>query len=271
MRATHNAAELPSDTTACVTCRGAQSFRWWADPLRADRRLDESAVAVYPCPCREQWILHRFLLHCGLGLAHQRTGWGDVLWDDDVAVGVRDYLDKAERLLASGMGMFIWGVSGVGKTLLATLLQRHLVSIGIEGYFLSFVDMISGFVATWKDADERAWFQQRVLQAPVLFVDDVGRERSAGVKPFQIDLLNDLLQYRLNAALPTVITAAFDVPDSFTRTGEFADRSYGSEMVKFVEGWAVPMRVTGPSQRALRRQRLVDEAALGLTRPVVLG
>src|SRR5690349_4060130 len=86
--------DLPPSAEQCPTCRGKGRFRW-RDP--------DGEPADFECDCVGQWQLHRYLLHCGLGLSHQRMTWRDVdTIPDPVLAAVFEYHQNAEAYVSAG-------------------------------------------------------------------------------------------------------------------------------------------------------------------------
>jgi DNA replication protein DnaC len=259
---------VPASPRSCVTCKGSGTFMWWAGP-----NPDQWEPTEYECPCNDQWILHRHLLHSGVGLTYQRIGWGDVQVESGAREKVGSYLDSAGAYLQAGCGLILHGSKGAGKTMLATLVLKRLLADGHEGYFTTFSEMVDTFMAGWRDPEEKRHFHRRIKNAEVLVVDDVGREfkqrrfvKGEGMIEYETAsseaTFDEVLRHRVAASKPTIITTNKSITELET--------GYGGNILSLLRERSTTYRFTGQDFRDNARMRLDEEVRLGLTRPVVI-
>lgn len=258
----------------CITCHGAKTFRWLSDQgivVAGHRVLD------YDCRCVDQYVLLRYLLHCGIPLGYQRLGWSDLTYlSDDASSAAMDYIDHQQAYVSAGFGLVIWGDRGNGKSLLAYLLLKRLIADGVNVYATTFADMVSNFRGTWRDKEQEAWFSSTVRNAGVLFIDDLGREYTPGQagqvqQPQREDnrpgavaesMLEAVIRGRVSNAQPTIITTNF--------TPEQIQHGYGGHVTSLLGEKAIYVEVTGTDRRQEMNRRELEYAKQGLTRPLVL-
>ena len=118
-------------------------------------------------------ILHLWLLNAGVGWLYQRYEWSDA---DSVSQATLDsvlnYVDSLPGAISQGRGLVLHGSGGVGKTLLATLILKRVLSLGYTGQFFLFSAFLDAFAAGWKSEEEREWFMQRAMNTQILVLDD---------------------------------------------------------------------------------------------------
>lgn len=249
LKAMHPGLKGPDN---CITCGGTKTFEW-------------PKGTVNDCRCIVQYVLHRYFLHCGVGLRYQRLGWNDTdNINPAVQMKVLDYAENAEANVRAGLGLILRGEGkGTGKTLMACLLLKKLLADhGIDGYFTQFNELLDDHTAGWRDEDQRAWFIKRVRNAGVLVIDDVGREnrnRGAVVEA----LFDSVIRARHDACKPTIITTNLSAED--LRTG------YSSNVTSLLSGVCDDIEVVGTDYRERARADLIAEVREGLSRPIVVG
>lgn len=248
---------LPKSLRDCVTCRGKKCFRWWADYGVTEE------IAEYECPCDEQFVLFKYLLNAGIGLEYQRYSIGDLDRVQPVAVSAANqYLDDADYYLSRGVGFMFKGDRGTGKTLLATILLKLLLDRGVDGYFTTFNDMLDNFTGGWSNDKQKSWFDARVRNAPLLVVDDIGKEYAGRVGVSQV-MIDNIFRSRVNNALPTIITTNLAPEEMSSRY---------SSALETIAGRAQSYEFSGPSYRNSEWEtaRLRVELDNKLTRPIVI-
>lgn len=250
--------KLPTSPKHCITCKGTGTFRWWYG------EGSERRVETYRCNCPDQWTLNLYLLNANIGLVYQRISWSDVATEPGAVAKVEGYLARSEAYVDAGVGLILHGTIGAGKTMLESLILKHLLGMGYDGYFTTFSEMIDTYTGGWNSAEEKAWFHRRIKNAEVLAIDDVGREyqgrKSSGLPESTFD---EVIRHRVAAATPTIITTNL----SLDRLQE----GYGGNVMSLLHERSTSYRFTGEDFRDRQRTRVDEEVTLGLTRPVVLG
>lgn len=242
----------------CITCRGAQTFKWFDGNQR-------DIVADFECDCTGQWALHHALLNANVGLTYQRLGWADMTATEQGALDkCRSYLATSDAYVRAGVGLILYGEMGTGKTALSTLLLKALLTQGMDCYFTTFSEMIDTYTGGWNDRDEKAWFHKRIKNAGVLVLDDVGKEYQGRAKTgLPESTFDEVLRHRVAASTPTIITTNHDMTS--------LQKGYGGNVMSLLHERSTTYKFVGDDYRDSARGRVVGEAESGLTRPIVLG
>ncbi len=157
---------------------------------------------------------------------------------------LRENLRRAySRCLAYAQNPRGWlilkGSYGCGKTHLAAAIANALVERGQAVLFVIVPDLLDHLRSAFAPSSE-ARFDQRfesVRTAPVLVLDDLGAHSST---PWAQEKLYQLINYRYNAQLPTVITTNQDLEELDPRV-----RSRMSELE-----WSEMIHILAPDYRA---------------------
>ncbi|MBA7528784.1 hypothetical protein ES705_20974 [subsurface metagenome] len=106
--------------------------------------------------------------------------------------------------------LILVGPSGCGKTHLAAAIANERVSQGRPAFFSSTPDLLDRLRSAFNTSSEIPYdeFFDQVRNAPLLVLDDLGAQTST---PWVKEKLDQLLNYRFNSELPTVIVAIIPI------------------------------------------------------------
>ncbi|OGN92069.1 MAG: hypothetical protein A2Z70_03215 [Chloroflexi bacterium RBG_13_48_17] len=214
--------------SACPICKGAGLIH----PLLASGRPDFSRVV--PCRCSHQDLkkekLAQLQQYSNLG-ALSRLTFDKISPTgryDDAALQqnfTRAY-EVAKAFADEPKGWLILvGPSGCGKTHLACAIANYRLSLGQPVFYIGAADFLDHLRSAFSPSSEIAHDElfERVKNAPLLVLDDL---TMAATTPWAKGKLEQLLDYRFNVRLSTVITT--DVPvEKFDESlrGHLADSS----------------------------------------------
>lgn len=228
--------------------------------------LDRSTFQIreVECNCKEQWKLHLWFLNAGIGTRYQRLAWDDA---DGVSPSVKSsvlgWLNDSEHYLSLGRGLTLWSPNrGTGKTMLAALCGKYLMAEGHDVFMSIFSDLIDRAQDGWRDKEARNWFEARIKNAPVLIMDDIGRENQARAELVE-SMLDPIIRWRVANERPTIITTNFDQSKMQGR--------YGANILSLLNEANEKIEVSGTDYRSENvEERARNEAKLGIRRPIVV-
>lgn len=231
---------------SCPTCKDTGTFRWKGKD--------------HECQCSEQKRLRTRYLHAGIGLTYQRLSWSDVAFDLAKYPQLSKYMDDFDAYLSHGIGLFITGPVGTGKTLLLMLILKELVKRNYDCYSTTFANTVESFTATWGDNDEKRWFAKRFTSSQVLGLDDLGKEfRSSNrLAPTTFD---NILRTRVQNSRPTLV-------DTNMTAAEVAT-GYGSAALSLLVEKSIEVPLTGADFRPKAHGRSLSEIENKEIRPIV--
>lgn len=246
----------------CPLCHGERQFIGWSPGSTTE-------YDVWACDCEEQLLLRRWMRVRGIG-----TRWGVLRWCDMVGVHQRvqewatAYALGASANADLGIGAYLYGSSGSGKSAIAFLLAKTFLLHGIETFAIDGPNFLSRMQG-WSDPEKLERFVTRLMNAPVLLVDELGKEGVSLTKEWERDQernaktrvqIERVFQHRIDERLTTIVTSNLS-PDSMkAKFGSFVIESI-SNNGEVIDG------STPEPWHANERARTRAEAELNIRRP----
>jgi len=195
------AAIPPTSEPACPHCGGAGYFK-------------ESVPfghphfgVLFPCECKlaekEQRRIEELERLSNLEVMRDRTFEAFVA---DVPGVRRAYLRAIEYAKRPQGWLVFFGNYGVGKTHLAAAIANHALRRQIQVLFSIVPDLLDHLRSTFGPSSEVEYDErfEMIRTVPLLVLDDLGTENTT---PWAREKLFQIMNYRYNDALPTVITS----------------------------------------------------------------
>lgn len=158
----------------------------------------------YPCDCERQIELARHYLLANIPNDYWTLSEDEYFGDPDALAKVQVYLERWPDMFSHGIGMeFYSPTMGTGKTMLATMIAKHLVKSGERVYFTPFRQTVGVFEMPY---EARQAIETLLRHVPVLVLDEVVRSSSDAQRAFYAEKLEDLIRYRTSGNAVTIIT-----------------------------------------------------------------
>lgn len=213
---TWSGAEQPEDaspSSSCPICKGTGFIH----PLLASGKPDFSRVIT--CRCTQQALdkerQDRLQRYSNLGSLTRLT------FDNLLPQGRSGNTASKEQFnrtyeatkvfAAEPKGWLILvGPSGCGKTHLAAAIANECLNNGYPVFYITIPDLLDHLRSAFSPFSEMPYddFFERVRNAPLLILDDLGAQSST---PWAKEKLDQLVNHRFNGELPTVITTSIPI------------------------------------------------------------
>ncbi len=114
----------------------------------------------------------------------------------------RNYVTNFEKMKADGVGLFIHGDVGVGKSFMAACIANALIDKGENVIVTDFTTIINDL---W-NCDTRNAYLRKLNDVSLLVIDDLGRENES---PHNIGIIASVLDTRCRSKRPLILTSNF--------------------------------------------------------------
>lgn len=133
----------------------------------------------------------------------------------DVKKFVKDYIENIEENIDNGRGIFFCGSNGVGKSLLSCIILKEAYRHRYSCRRVTFSTYIKAYTESWgANKSDREVLETELFEkykgVEFLVLEEIGKEIDSKIaKP----ILEDLLRYREEHGLTTIICCNFDLQD----------------------------------------------------------
>ena len=115
----------------------------------------------------------------------------------------KNYVLKFDEMFKRHKGLLFYGDTGTGKTFLASCIANELLKMRIPIIVTSILRLTSATGPFSREAEEQQVFLEKMNQARVLFIDDLGTERTTDYKMEQVF---EVINSRYGSKRPMIIT-----------------------------------------------------------------
>lgn len=149
------------------------------------------------------------------------TGHNDTF--DKAYIRCKKYCAAADKVLADGLGIYLYGDKGTGKTHLTACIANELMQDNRQVLFTNFAEIAKMIKGTFGNAREsEADYINRIATVDFLFLDDIGTERVQAANGGDLWLqekIFDVLNKRYNNRKPTIFTSNYTLQELITERG----------------------------------------------------
>lgn len=141
---------------------------------------------------------------------------------DTAFIRCKRYCEVADSVLKDGLGIYIHGGKGTGKTHLMACMANDLMGKYKQGLFTNFLEVAKVIRSTFgKQTETEAEYINQLANIDFLFLDDLGTERfqTQNGDLWLQEKVFDVLNKRYNMRRPTIFTSNYSLPELISERG----------------------------------------------------
>lgn len=193
-----------------------------------------------------------YYLYCGIKSAWHTKRLEDFTNDDSAKRIVIKYLDQSKEMLRDGIGLFLWGANGTGKTHLAMCSAMMLIGSNYKVRVFSIDEVVDKFTSSWYSDDEKKELNDMLRNTDFLFIDEFGKNvDDEGKAKYLPDLvkrvMESVIRYRVQMHKPIWFTSNTDPA--------FVKEVFSEDIASLLNEAVVPVCVRGEDYRKVIQKR----------------
>lgn len=170
--------------------------------------------------------------------------------DEEWVFDVSNWLANKDSVWKEGIGLFLNGDPGTGKTHVMAACFTFLL-LNEPHYscrYMTFDTVISKMTSSWRSVEARKSFLESLSRTKFLFVDDLGSEFQGKDNELAAKALETLLNYRSNANKPLIIGT--------TLAPSEIEELYGERCSSLIKEICLPVAIEGTDWRENKKNRI---------------
>lgn len=190
-------------------------------------------------------ISKKNLVNCGVPSRLHDLYLEDLEVEDKIKQYVLCYTEHLDKVYKEGKGIYFFGNNGVGKTTLACMILKECYTYRYTCKRITFMDYVSLYTRAWGDSEVKQEVEEeinKIKSREFLCIEEIGKENDTKVA---VNVLEDLLRYREDNSLPTIICTNL--------SPKVIKERYGNSIYSLLKGNCVPIKVTGEDKRGCEK------------------
>lgn len=187
-----------------------------------------------------------YYLLCGIksGL-HDKT-LDDFTNDEDALEKVKKYIRKSRSMYRDGLGLYLWGSNGTGKTHLMGCSFMELISKGYKVRLFSMDEIVDKFTSSWYSDEDKHELNNILRNIDFLGIDEFGKNVDKDGNPVYLPdlvkrVMESVIRFRVQMNKPIWITSNTDP--------KYVNEVFSEDVASLLNEAVVPICVRGADFR----------------------
>lgn len=156
-----------------------------------------------------------YYIHCGIKVSWHDKSLDDFTNDEEALRSVKSYLSKVDVMIKKGLGMYLWGANGTGKSHLMNCAFKELIHkrYKVRVYFLD--EIVDKFTSSWYSDEDKQELNNILRNTDFLGIDEFGKNLDADGNPVYLPdlvkrVMESVIRYRVQMNKPIWFTSNTD-------------------------------------------------------------
>lgn len=187
-----------------------------------------------------------YYLFCGIKSGLHGKTLDDFTNDEDALEKVKAYVRKSRSMYRDGLGLYLWGSNGTGKTHLMSCSFMALISKGYKVRLFSMDEIVDKFTSSWYSDEDKHELNNILRNIDFLGIDEFGKNVDKDGNPVYLPdlvkrVMESVIRFRVQMNKPIWITSNTDP--------KFVNEVFSEDVASLLNEAVVPVCVRGADFR----------------------
>lgn len=147
-----------------------------------------------------------YYLYCGIKTSWHEKQLSDFTNDDEALSIVKKYLSESADMKQKGIGLYLWGSNGTGKSHLMNCAFKELLHANNKVRVYSIDEVVDMFTSSWYSDEQKMELNNVLRNIDFLGIDEFGKNVDADGKgnlaPLVKRVMESVIRYRVQMCKP---------------------------------------------------------------------
>lgn len=124
-----------------------------------------------------------YYLYCGIKSSWHEKNLSDFSNDEEAFSIVKKYLEDHKEMFKDGIGIFLWGSNGTGKSHLMNCAFKELIARGHKVRIYSMDEIVDKFTSSWYSDEDKKELDNVLRNVEFLGIDEFGKNVGSDGSP----------------------------------------------------------------------------------------
>lgn len=156
-----------------------------------------------------------YYLYCGIKSGWHEKTFDDFTNDDEALRAVKKYLKNFEEVSKTGIGLYLWGSNGTGKSHLMNCSFKELIRRHKKVRIYSMDEIVDKFTSSWYSDEDKKELDNVLRNIDFLGIDEFGKNVDKDGNPVYLPdlvkrVMESVIRFRVQMNKPIWFTSNTD-------------------------------------------------------------
>ena len=187
-----------------------------------------------------------YYIYCGIKTAWHEKKLSEFTNDAVTLKQVRTYIRKHKEMFSEGVGLYLWGSNGTGKTHIMNCAFKELIGKGCKVRIYSMDEIVDKFTSSWYSDDDKRELDNVLRNVDFLGIDEFGKNIDENGEPVHLPdlvkrVMESVIRFRVQMRKPIWFASNTDP--------KYVKKVFSEDVASLLREAVIPVCVRGEDFR----------------------